>query len=184
GGTLVVLDYDRDGKPDLLLLAAVAEGGQVRDLLLRQEGPGHFRDVTEAAGLGTARMSLGATVADFDNDGYPDLLLTTAAGPRLFRNRAGAKGARHFEDVTAPAGLDQVQGACLGAAFADVDQDGDLDLLLARLGPTAAAARAALDNPAAAEKEAGPLLLLNVGAAPPAAGPEAPPLEAKFRPAA
>jgi hypothetical protein len=179
GGTLVVLDYDRDGQPDLLLLAAVTEGERVRDLLLHNEGQGRFRDVTAVAGLGGARYSLGATVADFDNDGYPDLLVTTTAGPRLWRNRAGKDG-RRFEEVTRVAGLDQVQGICLGAAFVDIDQDGDLDLLLARSAPNVASALTTLKD-AAASKETGPLLLLNVGVAPPAAGKDAPPLEAKFR---
>jgi Flp pilus assembly protein TadD len=176
GGGMVVLDYDRDGKGDLLLLASVTEGGRVRDLLLHNEGGGRYRDVTEVSGLGGARVSLGCAVADFDNDSFPDILLTTAAGPRLFRNRGG----RGFEDVTKQAGLDQVREVCVGAAFTDIDQDGDLDLVLARIAASVPDAIKALKDPGAGGP--GPMLLLNVGAAPPNAGAKPAPLQAKFRP--
>src|SRR5438270_90776 len=102
GASIVVLDYDRDGKPDLFLVGAVVENGQVRDLLLHNEGDGKFKDVTAAAGLPASHPTLGCTVADFDNDGFPDLLLTGAGSQRLFRNNK--KGG--FEDVTAEAGFD------------------------------------------------------------------------------
>src|SRR5262249_6440358 len=75
GGVMVVLDYDNDGKPDLFLLGAVVEGGKVRNLLLRNEGNGRFSDVTAKAGLEGPHDSLACTVADFNNDGYPDLFL-------------------------------------------------------------------------------------------------------------
>src|SRR5262249_26878468 len=142
GATLVVLDYNRDGRPDLLLLGAVVENGQVRDLLLRGDEGGVFTDVTAEAGLAGARPSLGCCVADFDNDGLPDLLITGIGAQWLFRNT----GKGGFEDVTAKAGLDAVKSVCLGAAFADLDQDGDLDLILARFGTTAEEALAALDG--------------------------------------
>src|SRR5207237_4274119 len=51
GAVMVVLDYNRDGKPDLLLLGAAVQDGQVRDLLLRNDGNGRFTDVTREAGL-------------------------------------------------------------------------------------------------------------------------------------
>src|SRR5208282_1862312 len=85
-------------------------------------------DVTAEAGLAGTRISLGCCVADFDNDGYPDILITTADHPRLFRNM----GAGKFEDVTVKAGMDQLKGVCLGCAAVDLDQDGDLDFILAR----------------------------------------------------
>src|SRR5262249_9776788 len=64
GATLAMLDYDRDGKPDLLLLGAVVESGKIRDLLLHNEGGGRFTDVTAKVGLGGSRPSLGCCVAD------------------------------------------------------------------------------------------------------------------------
>jgi lipoprotein NlpI len=128
GGVMVVLDYNRDGKPDLFLLGAVVEAGQLRDLLLRNDGQGHFTDVTAEAGLAGLRHSVGCCVADYDNDGYPDLCITGIGEQRLFRNTGQGK----FEDVTAKAGLDQIKTVCLGAAFVDLDQDGDLDLVIAQ----------------------------------------------------
>src|SRR5262249_49954881 len=126
GGTMVVLDYDRDGLPDVLLLGAVVEDGKVRDLLLHNDGEGKLRDVTAEAGLGDTRASTGCCVGDFDNDTYPDLVVTGVGEVHLFRNTR--KGG--FEDVTKQAGLDGLRTVCLGAAFVDLDQDGDLDLLI------------------------------------------------------
>src|SRR5262249_28629739 len=128
GGVIVVLDYNRDGKPDLFLLGAAVEAGQVRDLLLRNDGDGHFTDVTADAGLGGAHPSLGCRVADYDNDGYADLCITGIGEQRLLRNTGQGK----FEDVSAKAGLEQLKTVCLGAAFVDLDQDGDLDLVIAQ----------------------------------------------------
>ena len=139
GATIVVLDFDRDGKPDLFLLGAVARAGKVGDLLLRNEGDGTYIDVTEKAGLAAPRESLGCVVADFDNDGQADLFLTGVGRQYLFRN-AGGK----FEDVTAKAGLDKLDTVCLGAAFVDLDQDGDLDLVVSQYAGNAEAALAAL----------------------------------------
>jgi Flp pilus assembly protein TadD len=130
GATLVVLDYNRDGKPDLFLAGSVVDRGQVRDLLLRNDGHGVFTDVTAEAGLAEPRPTVGCCVADYDNDGFPDLLLTGVGVQRLFRNTGRGK----FQDVTALAGLDQLKTVCLGAAFVDLDQDGDLDLLIAQYG--------------------------------------------------
>ncbi len=176
GGAFVVLDIDQDGKPDLLLLAAVMDDGRVRDLLLHNEGGGRFRDVTAEAGLVGPHAGLACAVADVDNDGLPDLLITTAAGPRLLRSKDG----HGFEDITKGAGLDTVKDVCLGATFVDIDQDGDLDLVLARTAADPAQAVAALSKPP--QRGSGPLLLLNVGTAPPQSGKKPVPLELKFQP--
>jgi hypothetical protein len=176
GATLVVLDFNGDGKPDLFLAGAVAEKGEIRDLLLRNDG-GKFTDVTAAAGLAKPHPTLGCCVADFDNDGHPDLLLTGAGSQRLFRN----KGNGTFEDVSAKAGLDKVKSVCLSAAFVDLDQDADLDLLIAEYAATAEDALKALDGKKAAG--GGLLVFLNTGEAPAAnPGAQPPPLSGKFDP--
>ncbi len=132
GTTLVVVDYDRDGNPDLFLVGAVVENGQVRDLLLHNDEKKGFIDVTHEAGLAEPRPSLGCTVADFDNDGYPDLFISGIGGAWLFRNQFRDKSKTLFHDVTRQGGLDKLQGVCLGSCFVDLDQDSDLDLLVAQ----------------------------------------------------
>jgi cytochrome c-type biogenesis protein CcmH/NrfG len=181
GATLVVLDYNRDGRPDLFLLGAVVENGQVRDLLLRNDGDGAFTDVTAEAGLGGARAGLGCSVADFDNNGYPDLLITGAGRQWLFRNLpAGKDSGRRFEDVSDRAGLDKLTTVCLGATFIDLDQDGDLDLVIAQYAATAEEAVARLKGGAAGGP--GLAVYLNVGEAKPAApSVDPPPLEPRFQ---
>ena len=158
GATMVVLDYNRDGKPDLFLAGAVVEKGQVRDLLLRNEGGGRFTDVTAEAGLAEPRPTLGCVVADFDNDRSPDLLLTGIGTQRLFRNADGK-----FVDVTAEAGLDRLTSVCLGATFLDLDHDGNLDILFCEYASTTSQAVEALRG----ERRSGGLaVFLNAGTAP------------------
>ncbi|MFL5242286.1 MAG: FG-GAP-like repeat-containing protein [Gemmataceae bacterium] len=177
-GTMVVLDYNRDGKPDLFLLGAVVEDNKVRDLLLRNDGDGRFTDVTREAGLGGNRPSLGCCVADFDNDSFPDIWITGIGEQHLFRN----DGRGHFADVTREAGLDEIRGVCLGSAFVDIDQDGDLDLLVAQYGATVEDALQAVrsNKPVPGSRV---LLYLNVGVAPPQndRGTDPSPLSARFR---
>jgi len=178
GATMVVLDYNGDRKPDLFLAGAVVEKGKVRDLLLRNDGFGHFTDVTAEAGLAEPRPTLGCVVADLDNDEKPDLLLTGAGVQKLFRNT----GKGTFEDVSAQAGLDKVASVCLGAACIDLDQDSDLDLLLCEFARDAADAVKILKG-RKVEPSGGLLAFLHVGAAPEMQEPTrpAPPLECKFK---
>ena len=159
GGTVVLFDYDGDGRPDVFCASTIVEAGKVRDLLLRNEPGGTFRDVTAA--MGFVGASLGAAAGDFDNDGKPDFAVTGAAGVRLFRNEGG-----RFADVSIAAGFDKLEGAVLGCVWTDIDQDGDLDL---------AACQTA--------EGAGVTLFENVGVAPPTPpNVSPPPLSVAFRP--
>jgi tetratricopeptide (TPR) repeat protein len=178
GATIVVLDYNRDGKPDLFLAGAVVEKGQVRDLLLRNDGHGRFTDVTEEAGLAETRPTLGCVVGDFDNDEKPDLLLTGVGVQKLFRNTGTGK----FEDVTSKAGLDKITSVCLGAAFIDLDQDSDLDLLLCEYARNAEEAVKRLKGEQLAPA-GGLIVFLHVGEAPETKEPTdvPPPLDCKFK---
>ncbi|MFO0803345.1 MAG: FG-GAP-like repeat-containing protein [Gemmataceae bacterium] len=161
GVPIVIFDFNRDDKPDLFLPAAVIQDGKLRDVLLKNEGNYTFTDVTAAAGLAKPRPSLGASAADYDNDGRIDLLITGAGEQHLFRN----VGDGTFQDVSAAAGLDKVAGLCLGAAWSDLDQDGDLDLVLCRFSDSATS----LD--ASAKPSGGLELFENIGEYPP--GPPA-----------
>ena len=145
-------------------------------MLLHNDG-GRFTDVSVAAGLTTA--SLGAAAGDFDNDGFIDLALTGPAGVTVLRN-AGGKG---FSDVSAATGADKLVGVFLAAAWADLDLDGDLDLVLTRYcADTTAAPAAIAGGPPPAG--GGVVVLVNVGEAVPDAPRVSPPLSTKFQPAA
>lgn len=178
GATMVRLDYDGDGRLDLLLLGAVVRNGKLGDLLLHNGGEHAFTDTTATAGLANVPASFGCSVADFDNCGRPDLLLTGPAGVHLLQNVAGT----HFVDVTKAAGLDQVKGVCLGSSWVDLDQDGDLDLLVAQYASSPELALARLrGNPAPSGGEL--LLFINVGEARPFEGGKPPGLTPQFKPA-
>src|SRR5712671_1728918 len=122
GAGLAVGDYDNDGHDDIYFLN---QHGPTA--LYRNRGDGTFEDVTAKAGVALdGRVSVGATFADYDNDGWEDLFVTTTrAGNVLFHNR----GDGTFEDVTAKAGLTHV-GHSQTAVFFDYDNDGRLDLYL------------------------------------------------------
>jgi hypothetical protein len=122
GAGLAVGDFDSDGRDDIYFLN---QHGPTA--LYRNKGDGTFEDVTAKAGvLLDGRVSVGATFADYDNDGREDLFVTTTrAGNVLFHNR----GDGTFEDVTAKAGVTHV-GHSQTAVFFDYDNDGLLDLFL------------------------------------------------------
>ncbi|HWE37177.1 MAG TPA: CRTAC1 family protein, partial [Isosphaeraceae bacterium] len=115
-----VADYDNDGHPDLF----VARFGSYA--LHRNRGDGTFEDATDRAGIGRMARGYGHGVAvgDFDNDGRPDLFVTRWRSYALYRNR----GDGTFEDATERAGLGGDRDWPTSAAFADLDNDGDLDL--------------------------------------------------------
>jgi hypothetical protein len=113
-------DYDGDGKPDLFLVNAAANGAS---RLLHNLGNGQFEDVTQAVGIQLAGGGLGCAAGDFDNDGKSDLAVCLSDGVRLFHNKGDGK----FEDVTQAVGIRKEKG-CVGVTFVDYDHDGDLDL--------------------------------------------------------
>ena len=126
------LDYDGDGLLDVYLANGSSRsldraGNPPHDYLLRNQGDGTFADVTNVAGLGDKSWSSGCAVGDYDNDGDPDVYLTNYGPNKLYRNRAG-----YFSEVSGEAGVTGPEWTppkwSMGAAFADIDNDGDLDL--------------------------------------------------------
>ena len=138
GGGVAVLDYDGDGRPDLLFVSGSYWPGDPRSgsqksslALYRNEGVGpdglpHFRNVTREAGLERVFYGMGASVGDFDNDGRDDVYVTALGGNHLFHNVGG-----RFEDVTKKAGLAD-SGWGTSSAWLDFDSDGLLDLYVGR----------------------------------------------------
>ena len=124
------LDYDGDGWLDILLVNGMDWPGHRRQRstlkLYRNNRNGTFSDVTERAGLGVELYGMGVAVADFNNDGFPDILITAVGQNRLFQNT----GAGHFLDVTEKAGLGGRNGFSTSALWFDFDRDGFLDLLV------------------------------------------------------
>jgi hypothetical protein len=98
--------------------------------LYRQNKDGSFTDVTEASGLANAGLGnygMGVAVADYDNDGFPDLFVTNYGKNILYHNN----GDGTFTDVTAKAGV-AGGGWSVSAGFFDYDNDGHLDLFVTR----------------------------------------------------
>ncbi len=95
--------------------------------LYRNDGKGHFTDVTEKAGLNPDMYSVAVTAADYDNDGNEDLLATGYGKVTLYRN----DGNGHFTDVTAKAGI-KVDGWAISSTWLDYDKDGCVDLFVGR----------------------------------------------------
>lgn len=129
---LATLDYDNDGLIDIYFLnGAPLPGARVDEppinRLYRNLGDWTFVDVTQASGTGDDGFGLGVTVGDYNNDGFPDLYINNHGPNVLLRNN----GDGTFTDVTAEAGVgnDALVGA--GAAFLDIEGDGDLDLYVA-----------------------------------------------------
>ncbi len=130
-GGVGLLDYDGDGWLDVYAV----QGGRFPpgpdapppgDRLFRNRGDGTFEDVTQRSGLAAMPRGYGHGVAvgDLDNDGRPDLFLTRWRSYALYRNR----GDGTFEDITVRSGLGGDRDWPTSAAFADLDNDGDLDL--------------------------------------------------------
>ena len=145
--SVAAADYDRDGFVDLYLCAYSFLIGASEDkagpptpyhdaqngppnVLLHNDGHGRFVEVTDAVGLNehNDRFSFAATWGDYDEDGWPDLLVANDFGRKnLYRNLGVVNGQVRFKDVTESAGV-QDYGAGMSAAFVDYDNDGHLDI--------------------------------------------------------
>ena len=134
GGGVAFFDYDTDGHPDLLFINStywpghVPEGKPLPTLALyHNDGHGRFADVTAGSGLDVSIYGMGVAVGDYDNDGLPDVYVTTVGGNRLFHNEGKGK----FIDVTAAAAVGgPTDDWSTGAAWLDYDNDGQLDLFV------------------------------------------------------
>jgi hypothetical protein len=150
-GSVAVLDYDNDGKPDIYLLNGgtldlVRAGKKMpRAALYHNLGNWKFEDVTEKAGVANERWAMGVAVGDYNNDGFPDIFVSNFGTARLYKNNSNGT----FTDVAEKVGLN-VKGWFTGASFGDYDRDGRLDLFvpayvdfdLAKLPPSPADAAA------------------------------------------
>jgi enediyne biosynthesis protein E4 len=130
GSGCAFLDYDGDGYQDILLVNSMDWKGHKRGRstlkLYRNNRNGTFQDVTRAAGLDLEVYGMGVAVGDYDNDGFPDLLVTCVGQSRLFHNT----GKGSFEDVTRPSGLAGRRAFSTSALWFDYDRDGLLDLFV------------------------------------------------------
>jgi hypothetical protein len=127
------IDYDQNGLLDLYLVNGTATRvytpqQPTRGALYRNDGDGGFTDVTAKAGVGAEGLfGMGVAVGDYDNDGFPDLLVLGYGRCILYHNN----GDGTFTDVTARAGLQNSGLWASSAAWFDYDNDGKLDLIIA-----------------------------------------------------
>jgi hypothetical protein len=130
GMGVISVDYDQDGDADLFVL-----NDEMPNFLFENDGKGNFQEVGLLRGfafsaLGKPLGNMGVDCADYDNDGWLDLFVTTYSNemPTLFRNRRGL-----FEDATLPAGAGTttLPHVKWGTGFADFDHDGRRDLFIA-----------------------------------------------------
>jgi enediyne biosynthesis protein E4 len=128
GNGAAFLDYDRDGNTDVLIvngssLSRFRSGGDQMVALYRNDGHGHFADVTARSGLTRRGWGMGTCIADYDNDGFPDIYVT-ALGPNVLWHNTG----HGTFTETRQAGH---AGWSTGCAFGDYDRDGYVDLYVA-----------------------------------------------------
>ena len=127
-----LIDCDNDGKLDIITVNGSTidryrQGGDPMITLYHQDADLKFTDITQTAGLTRKGWGMGVAVADYDNDGLPDIYVTGFGGNALYHNLGNCK----FEDVTDKAGV-AAGGFSTGAAWADYDRDGFVDLFVSR----------------------------------------------------
>jgi len=127
-----LIDCDNDGNLDIITVNGSTidrfrNGGDPMITLYHQDTGFKFRDITQTAGLVRKGWGMGVAVADYDNDGLPDIYVTGYGGNALYRNLGNCK----FQDVTDKAGV-AAGGFSTGAAWADYDRDGFVDLFVSR----------------------------------------------------
>jgi hypothetical protein len=131
GSGVALLDYDNDGWLDVYLLNASTfsalrgEESAPHAMLLHNNHDGTFTDVTEKAGVANDRWGFGVAVADYDNDGWPDIYVANFGKNRLYHNNHDGT----FRDVAEPAGV-ALGGWSTGPSWGDYDHDGLLDLFV------------------------------------------------------
>jgi hypothetical protein len=132
GGGAAFLDYDQDGYIDIYMCSGTwvdgfskseKPGDLPENHLYRNKGDGTFEDVTEKAGVGGPWCSMGITVGDYNNDGFPDIYLSNNGANTLYKNN----GDGTFKDITKQAKLGGKE-CSVGAVWLDFDNDGLLDL--------------------------------------------------------
>jgi hypothetical protein len=136
-GGVAVFDYNNDGNLDIFF----TNGADIHTLkksdskyfnrLFENDGHGHFKDVTEKAGLAGTGYDVGVAIGDYDNDGYEDIFVGGVHGNHLYHNNGNGT----FTDVTHKAGLDKPDAKygplwSVGGAWVDVNNDGLLDLFV------------------------------------------------------
>ncbi|HVO59324.1 MAG TPA: CRTAC1 family protein [Terriglobales bacterium] len=129
-GGVLILDYDRDGWPDIYFTNAptvemALRHEKARGALYRNNHDGTFTDVTDKAGVATPCFANGGAVGDYNNDGWPDMYITCMGANVLYRNN----GDGTFTDVAAKAGVGDERYST-GASFGDYDNDGFVDLMV------------------------------------------------------
>jgi len=131
GSGVALLDYDNDGWLDIYLLngstvpAIKGKEPPPRAMLLHNNHDGTFTDVSDKAGVANERWGFGVAVADYDNDGWPDIYVANYGKNRLYHNNHDGT----FTDVAERAGV-TLGGWSTGPTWGDYDHDGLLDLFV------------------------------------------------------
>jgi len=130
GSGCAFLDFDGDGWQDILLVNGMDWPGHKKQRstlhLYRNNRDGTFTDITHKSGLDIEMYGMGVAVGDYNNDGFPDILVTCVGQNRLFKNT----GTGTFIDVTKTSGLQGRQALSTSALWFDYDRDGLLDLFV------------------------------------------------------